>query len=328
MRGANKMARKRRYHIAGAFYHVMLRGNNKQKIFFSEEDRYHLCGLIKAGIAKYGHRIHAFCLMDNHIHLLIQVQNIPLSKIIHNLAFRYTQYINQQQQKIGHLFQGRFKAILIQEMAYFLRLLRYIHMNPVRAKIVKEPEHYPWSGHRAYLGQVELNWFTINYGLKKFANDLDDARMKYRNYLLKTEQKEGLQELQHGFKEGQILGDDTFLDDMLKMKKETPHANSAKISIQEILKAICCSYDIDMIALVSPLRTKNLSLIRGAAISFASKQGYSLTEMGKAFNRSTSSSCRLMLRFTQKYAVDLDIQNRYHHFEEMAKHFSDSDIHT
>ena len=117
------MARKPRIHFTGAFYHVMLRGNSGQDIFFSSEDRVRFCFLVQEGVGMYGHRIHAFCLMDNHIHLLIQVGEIPLAKIIHNLSFRYTRYINVSQKRTGHLFQGRYKAILINADNYLLQLV-------------------------------------------------------------------------------------------------------------------------------------------------------------------------------------------------------------
>ena len=106
------MARKPRIHYPGAVYHVMLRGNGGQDIFFCHSDRVCLYSLLQEGIAKYKYRVHAFCLMTNHLHLLIQIAEIPLSKIIQNISFRYTRYINKTQKKTGHLFQGRYKAIL------------------------------------------------------------------------------------------------------------------------------------------------------------------------------------------------------------------------
>jgi REP element-mobilizing transposase RayT len=107
------MARLKRYHLPGALYHVMLRGNDGQDIFFSKSDMYNLCLLIQEGTERYGHRIHAFCFMKNHIHLLVQVAEISLSKIVHNLAFRYSQKINRKNKKIGHLFQGDLRLSLL-----------------------------------------------------------------------------------------------------------------------------------------------------------------------------------------------------------------------
>jgi len=105
------MARKPRIHLPGGFYHVMLRGNAGQDIFLTDEDRYHLYLLMQEGVERFGHRIHAFCCMSNHIHLAIQVADIPLSRIIQNLSFRHTQWMNKRRRRIGHLFQGRYAAI-------------------------------------------------------------------------------------------------------------------------------------------------------------------------------------------------------------------------
>jgi REP element-mobilizing transposase RayT len=131
-----------------ASYHVMLRGNDGQPIFFSEEDKYRMCLLLQQGIERFDHRIEAFCFMSNHIHLAIRIGNISISQIIHHLAFRYTGYVNRLYKRIGHLFQGRFKSILIEDETYLKELIRYIHLNPVRAGLTTEPLKYPWSSHR------------------------------------------------------------------------------------------------------------------------------------------------------------------------------------
>ena len=107
------MSRKPRIHRPGAFYHVMLRGNNGQDIFFSDGDRSRFCLLLQQGIERFKYRIHGFCLMRNHVHLVIQAGALPLSPIMQHLASCYARYINHSQQRIGHLFQGRFRAILV-----------------------------------------------------------------------------------------------------------------------------------------------------------------------------------------------------------------------
>ncbi|MCK5231162.1 MAG: transposase, partial [Desulfobulbaceae bacterium] len=134
------MARKPRIHYPGAVYHVILRGNGGQDIFYSQEDRYRLYLLLQEGIERFGHRIHAFCLMTNHLHIVVQVGDIALSKIFQNVSFRYTRYINKKQNRIGHLFQGRYKALLIDPDSYLLELVRYIHNNPLRTGMVLSPE--------------------------------------------------------------------------------------------------------------------------------------------------------------------------------------------
>jgi REP element-mobilizing transposase RayT len=122
----------------------MLRGNGGQPIFFADADRYRLYLLLQEGVERYGHRIHAFCLMSNYLHLAMQMAEVSLSKILQNLSFRYTRWVNRQQGRMGHLFQGRYKALLVD------------------ADSVDEPSAYPWSGHRAYLGEEILPWLTTD----------------------------------------------------------------------------------------------------------------------------------------------------------------------
>ena len=115
------MARKHRIYYPGAYYHVILRGNTQQDIFFTDNDRFRFYLLLQEGIERYGHTIHAFCLMNNHIHLLCQVDLVPLSRIIQNIAFRYARWINWSRERTGHLFQGRYKAILIDADEYLCK---------------------------------------------------------------------------------------------------------------------------------------------------------------------------------------------------------------
>ena len=107
------MARKRRVHYPGAVYHVMLLGNGGHEIFFDEQDRFYFGELLSEGLERFYHRIHGFCLMNHHVHLVIQVGGIELSRIIQNVSFRYTRWINKRQKRMGHFFQGRYKAILV-----------------------------------------------------------------------------------------------------------------------------------------------------------------------------------------------------------------------
>jgi REP element-mobilizing transposase RayT len=160
----------------------MLRGNNGQTIFFSDSDRCRLCLLIQQGIERFDHSVHAFCFMKNHVHLVIQTGTVPLSRIIQHLAFRYARYINRKQNRIGHLFQGRFKAILVDDNDYLLKLVRYVHVNPVRAGITADPKEYLWSSHRTYLGIDQLLWLCQNCVLLKFHSNHEIARERFETY--------------------------------------------------------------------------------------------------------------------------------------------------
>ena len=254
---------------------------------------------MQEGVERYGHRIHAFCFMKNHIHLLIQVAEIPLSKIMHNLTFRYSQKINRKNNKTGHLFQGRFKSILIEESKYFNRLLRYIHLNPVRANIVQTPENYFWSSHNAYLGQNEIYWLTTGYGLSKFGRTVEEARALYSMYSSKVESYEELEELRSSFKDGQVLGEDEFLNEVRKINCIQL---DIKLSLKSILKAACCLMEIEEELILSPSKTQLASYARGVISSIAKREKLPVEEIAKLMGRDGSTISSLLSRFSSRYA--------------------------
>lgn len=307
------MGRPLRHYRPAAFYHVMLRGNNGRDIFYNDDERQKMCSLIDEGIQKFHHRIHAFCLMSNHVHLLVQVSDIPLSIIMHNLAGRYCRYFHRRHKTNGHLFQERFKAILVQEENYFLRLLRYIHMNPVNAYLAEDPETYRWSGHMEYLKEGEFFWLTTHYGLKKFADTLEEARVRYHNYALKQDPEEDLKLLKDALDDDQILGDDNFKASLKSLEDEIERS---EIPQQIILKAACQVYEIEETSLSSS--TRSMTLIRGAIASLAKKQGLSLEQMARTFNRDASSIGKAVKQFSEQCARNEEIQQQYEQFEECA----------
>jgi REP element-mobilizing transposase RayT len=178
------MARKPRLHYLGAHYHVMLRGNGGMRIFQDEADRYKFLDLVQESIPRFKYRIHAFCLMTNHVHFAIQVSDISLSKIIQNISFRYTRYVNKKEKRIGHLFQGRYKALIVEADSYLLQLVRYIHLNPLHAKMVENLLDYPWSSHLAYLGHAEIPWLTKQFVYAFLAQDKTPPTIVYQQFML------------------------------------------------------------------------------------------------------------------------------------------------
>ena len=146
------MPRYPRLHVPGAFAHVTLRGNHRQDIFFSAADRELFNQLVGEVIECCGARLHAYCLMTNHVHLLIQVGDVPLGRIMLRIASRYARTIQQRFYTTGHLFERRYHSILVDADECLLELLRYIHLNPVRAGMVDNIAAYPWSSHHAYVG--------------------------------------------------------------------------------------------------------------------------------------------------------------------------------
>jgi len=242
---------------------------------------------LQEGVEKYGHRIHAFCLMDNHVHLAIQVGEKPLSRIMQHLCFRYTQWINSKQKSVGHLFQGRYKAIVVDAETYLAELIRYIHLNPVRAKIVKAPEDYLWSGHRAYMGDERMPWLTTDWMLSQFSQKENTAIEKYDDFIKEGKSESRRQEFHSGTSEGRILGDDTFIEKALKNAEQF---EGASVTIDEVIGKVVKLYGLTEEEIVTGGKQRYLSEARGL-IAYLVREisGLSLTDLGKRLKRDPCS---------------------------------------
>jgi putative transposase len=274
-------------HLPGGLYHVMLRGNGGQEIFFSDDDRYHLYLLIQEGVERFGHRIHGFCLMRNHLHLAVQVAEVALSKIVQNLAFRYTGWVNKRQGRVGHLFQGRYKAILVDGDAYLLELIRYIHLNPVRARMVREPRAYPWSGHRAYLGEEDLSWLSTDWVLGQLAKRRSTARQRYARFVSEGRKEGHREEFHRGVEDPRILGDDRFIETVLA---PAAHVTAQPCPMDEIIDTVCGSYGVEEGELSAQGRRRDLAEARAVVAHLATAVGEaSLTEVARRFGRDVAT---------------------------------------
>lgn len=237
---------------------MMVRGNGGQDIFFDELDCSHLYLLLQQGIERYGHSVHVFCCMPNHIHFVMQVQDIAVSQIMQNLSFRYTRWVNTLQTRRGHLFQGRYKAILVDADNYLVQLIWYIHLNSVRAGLVKDPEAYPWSSHRAYLEREELPWLSRDWVLNYFAKRATTARQWYAAFVLEGKGQGHREEFHQGGDDGRMLADDQFLKQVLGMEDKPRPA----VALPAIIACISRSYDVTVEDLCGPSRTRVLAEAR------------------------------------------------------------------
>jgi putative transposase len=178
------MARPLRIEFPGALYHVTSRGNARQRVFRDDKDREMFLATLAWVVERFGWRCHAYCLMGNHVHLLIETPLPNLSRGMRQLNGVYTQRFNRRHRKVGHLFQGRFKAILVEKEGYLLELARYIVLNPVRAKMVKTPERYPWSSYRAMVGLAPVPpALATDWILNQFADTRATARRRYVKFV-------------------------------------------------------------------------------------------------------------------------------------------------
>jgi len=177
------MARKTRVEFPGVFYHVLARGNNKQVIFKDDQDYNVYIIRLKRYHKRYKFILYAYTLMPNHIHLLIETGITPLSKIMQGIQQSYTYYYHKKYKSVGHLFQGRYKAILCQRDIYLLELVRYIHLNPVRAALVDNPDDYLWGSHKVYLRYLNQPFVKKDLIFKMFSEDEFAAKKKYWQFI-------------------------------------------------------------------------------------------------------------------------------------------------
>ena len=178
------MARPLRIEFPGALYHVINRGNARNAIYHSDCDRRDFFHILHHVVKRYRWRCHAYCLMGNHYHLLIETPEANLSKGMRQMNGVYTQSFNRRYRRVGHLFQGRYKAILVERDPYLLEVARYIVLNPVRAKLAEAAAHYPWSSYRSTAGLRQPEPFlTTAWILGQFAGESRRAQHCYRTFV-------------------------------------------------------------------------------------------------------------------------------------------------
>jgi putative transposase len=206
------MARPPRLHVPGGFYHVTLRGNHRQPIFFRDPDRMLLDEIVAETLARFAARLHAYCWMTNHVHMLIQISDVPLGQIILRIASRYARTVQAGMETTGHLFERRYHAVLVDQDQYLLTIIRYIHLNPVRAALVDRPSDYRWSSHHEYVGAREQPWVTSSFALRMLGSQRDSARKAYLELIDEAgELQWGTGPLALRRDNSQILGDDDFV---------------------------------------------------------------------------------------------------------------------
>ena len=159
------MARPLRIEFPGAVYHVTSRGDRREDIFTDDEDRHGLLEVVAQALSRFDAEALAYCLMSNHYHFVLHTRQANLSLLMRHINGVYTQAFNRRHDKVGHLFQGRFKAILVDRDAYLLEVCRYVDLNPVRARMVRKPGAWAWSSYRAHVGQMAAPDWLDTQGL-------------------------------------------------------------------------------------------------------------------------------------------------------------------
>lgn len=213
------MARPLRIEFEGAVYHVTARGNERKKIFFAKGDYERFKEYLTVARERFGCFLHGYVLMGNHYHLILETPEGNLSRVMHYLNGSYTTYINARRKRRGHLFQGRYKSILVDKDSYLMELSRYVHLNPVRAGIVERPEAYAFSSYQAFVGRKKEPFLAVNPLLTMFSSKTSIARGRYRSFVedaLANKTPDPLAEVYGGM----ILGREDFIKRVLSRLDE------------------------------------------------------------------------------------------------------------
>jgi putative transposase len=178
------MGRPLRLQLAGAIYHVTARGNRRQEIFLDDEDRERFLNVLAAVVERHAWRCHAYCLMPNHYHAVIETKYADLSAGMHRLNSGYAKWFNQRHEVDGHLFQNRFHAVLLESTVHLLELVRYVSLNPVRAGLCDDPGGWAWSSYRPMAGiDPARSFLTVDWFLRYFGKEPARARGRFIEFV-------------------------------------------------------------------------------------------------------------------------------------------------
>jgi putative transposase len=292
------MPRLPRLHVPNGFYHAALRGNHREALFDAAADRLVLNDIVADVINRFGARVHAFCWMSNHLHALLQIADRPLGEIMQRVAMRYARYRHKTLRTTGHLFERRYRAKVVDTDAYFLELLRYIHLNPVAAGIVTDPALYAWSSHKLYLGIETLPWVTTEFGLSLFAADDQQARLSYAKFVrdpdsgadhsLKSEPGAAVD--MKGQKNSALPG-------KLATPAYRPHRSVNLSALRELGERICLEHQVSLDRLCSLSRARKLTPVRLDFISQAiNLRIATLADLARFLHRDPSALSQLLER--------------------------------
>ena len=279
------MSRPLRIEYPGAVYHVTSRGNEKKPVFKDDQDRENFLNTIQHVSKRYNWICHAYCLMTNHFHLLIETPDGNLSLGMRQLNGVYTQLFNKWHGRVGHLFQGRDRAILIQKDSHLLEVCRYVVLNPVRARMVERPEEWKWSSYLATAGKTRPHpCLTTDWVLGQFSGKRGKAEQEYSKFI---QWGIGQKSIWTEVRGQALLGEEGFVDkfvDHLKKRKDIP----------EIPRSQRYAHRPSLEKLFSAAVRGDLRKRRAAIIKAVEQYGYRQQELASHLGLHYSSVSRIM----------------------------------
>ncbi|TKB75291.1 MAG: hypothetical protein E8D46_03145, partial [Nitrospira sp.] len=284
------MARKPRIDFPGAFFHVIARGNRRATIFHEADDYTAYLDRLERYRQRDGVTLHAYVLMTNHVHLLVETGDHPLSRTMQALQFTYSQYYNRRYDKSGHVFQGRYQAILCDREAYLLELVRYLHLNPARIRTPLSPWTYRWSSHAAYVGRSSPVQVSTMAVLNSFHRQLGPARQAYRKFL-QAGLAQGHQDHFYETVDQRFLGDEGFIEEADRKTSATREVTvrPLRIAFGALLTAVATTCGVTPKAILAPGRQRALVPARALFVHLARAwSGLTTRELGRRLQRDPS----------------------------------------
>ncbi len=278
------MARPLRIEFAGALYHLTSRGHRREDIFLDDVDRKIFLEVLAEVCERFRWACHAYCLMSNHYHLVIETRDSTLSQGMRQLNGVFTQRSNRRHRRVGHVFQGRYKAILVQKESYLLELARYVVLNPVRAGMVRSARDWPWSSYRATAGWSEVpDWLSVDWLLSAFGARRKAAMVAYRRFVSEGRNAGSPWD---ELKRQLYLGDEAFVDAMIAKLEDGTSLDEITTTHHRVP-----SKSLEHFAKAYPSRDD-------AIVAAYASGGYSMKAIGQQFGLGYSMISRIIKRET------------------------------
>jgi putative transposase len=308
------MARRPRIHYPGGLYHVIARGNRGFKVFRRDQDYRLYLKFLGEYKERYDFLLYAYVLMPTHLHFLIEVGQVPLWKVMQSLQFRYTRNYNLRYQSWGHLFQRRYKAILCEKDSYLLELSAYIHLNPVRAKLVKDPVEYRWSSYGEYLKGGRGGLVDGSFVLAQFSDDKGRAIRGYERFV-KGQMGRGHREDLYQVRDQRFLGDEGFVDRVIRERRDGS-SYVYDISIEELVGRVSSVFAMSEKTVCSMTRNREGAWGR-AIVGYVGKKlcGYSNKSFAEYFHRDPVAMSRGIAKVEGRAGSDKDFQAKLRRLE-------------
>ena len=291
------MARKSRIELEGGLYHVIARGNDRQNIFHSREDQQKFISLLEKAKSKLGFYLYSYCLMTNHLHLLIERRSETIGRTMQRVLTGYSQYYNKRYHKVGHVFQGRHKSILCQSDPYLTKLVRYIHLNPVKANMVASADEYEFSSHRAYLGIEPYGVVDVDPVLRRFGPQKKRAHERYAAFMLAAidEPDDDIAAFYAG--QGGIIGSEEFVDETIHRMGEvdkwaSKHRDVTPFDAEILLSVIEEVFEMQREVFFGKGKNSRIIMAKEALLLIGKESGASITEMSKIVGLDQSNASR------------------------------------